>query len=321
MTAPRFRHATIALGFDTGPETRLLVNPRGEFFTSNLPLRQLIGFAYDLQAPDIDGPESLDAERYSITAQADAAEPEKDIGRFRLMARGLLAERFGLEFHWEKRRALAFALDRVADILMAKGASPSDPGPVLELRGASSIRVSNAALAPLFTSWLATRLGTQIINRTGLLGSFTFELAWQGEPTRSNREPLETALHAQLGLALEALDVDAERLVVDRVARPSDVQPRPVAIELDAATLDRYVGRYSLPGASVMTVERDEGRLFAKLDSQSRIEIFPATATEFFPKALQARIRFLVDERGRATALVLHRDGRDAHAPRMTDAS
>src|SRR5215831_1666602 len=183
MTEPRFRHATIALGFDTGPEARLLVNPRGEFSTSNLPLRQLIGFAYDLQAPDIDGPESLDSERYSITAQAEAAEPEKDIGRFRLMARGLLAERFALEFHWERRRSRAFALDRIADVLEAKRATPSDPGPILEVHGASSIRVSNAALAPLFTSWLATRLGTQIVNRTGLLGSFTFELAWQDEPT------------------------------------------------------------------------------------------------------------------------------------------
>jgi uncharacterized protein (TIGR03435 family) len=321
MNAPRFRHATIALGFDTGPETRLLVNPRGEFLTSNLPLRQLIGFAYDLQPPDIDGPESLDSERYSITAQAEAAEPEKDIDRFRVMARGLLAERFGLEVHWERRRARAFALDRVADILVAKRATSSDPGPVLELRGAGSIRVSNAALAPLFTSWLATRLGTQIVNRSGLLGSFTFELTWQDEPTRSNHEPLETALRAQLGLALEALDVDAERLVVDRVGQPSDLRPRPVAIELDAATLERYVGRYSLPGASVMTVSRDEARLFATLDAQSRIEIFPATATEFFPKALQARIRFLVDERGRATALLLHQGGRDVHAPRMTDAS
>src|SRR5215831_4224683 len=140
MTEPRFRHATIALGFDTGPEARLLVNPRGEFSTSNLPLRQLIGFAYDLQAPDIAGPESLNSERYSIVAQAEATEPEKDIGRFRLMARGLLAERFELEFHWGKQRIRALALDRVADVLIARRASASDPGPILELQGPSSIR-------------------------------------------------------------------------------------------------------------------------------------------------------------------------------------
>src|SRR5262249_2485847 len=161
------------------PQTRLLVNPSGEFSASNLPLRQLICFAYDLQAPDIAGPESLDSERFSIAAQAEAAEPEKDIGRVRLMARGWLAGRFELGLRWEKQRAYGLALDRVADILITKRAGPSDRGPVLELPGPSSVRVSNAALAPLFTSWLATRLGTRIINRTGLLGSFTFELAWQ----------------------------------------------------------------------------------------------------------------------------------------------
>jgi uncharacterized protein (TIGR03435 family) len=320
MTAPRFRHATIVLGFDTGPDSRLLVNPNGEFTTGNLPLRQLIGFAYDRQDAEITGPESIDSERYSIAAQAEGAVPEKDIGRFRLMARALLAERFELEFHWETQRTPAFALDRVADVLVARRAAASEPGPILELRGPSSIRVSNAPLAPLFTSWLSTRLGARIINRTGLLGPYTFDLAWEGEPTGRNREPLEAALRAQLGLALEALDADVERLVVDRVARPADLQPRSVAIEIDAATLDRYVGRYSLPGASVMTVSRDGARLFARLDRQDRIEIFAASATEFFPKVFQARIEFLVDERGRATALVLRQGGRDVQAPRVADA-
>ena len=320
MTAPRFRHATIVLGFDTGPDSRLLVSPNGEFTTANLPLRQLIGFAYDRQDAEITGPESLDSERYSIAAQAQEAVPEKDIGPFRLMVRALLAESFELKFHWEAQRIRAFALDRVADVLVAKKASASEPGPILELRGRSSIRVSNAPLAPLFTSWLSTRLGLRIINRTGLLGPYTFDLGWEDDPTGRNHEPLEAALKSQLGLALEALDADVERLVVDHVARPADAQPRLVEIEIDVATLDRYVGRYSLPDASVMTVSRDGARLFAGLDGQTRIEIFAASASEFFPKIFQARIEFLVDERGGATALVLRQGGRVVQAPRVADA-
>jgi uncharacterized protein (TIGR03435 family) len=319
MTATRFRHATIALGFDTGPDSRLLVTPAGAFTTGNLPLRLLIGFAYDLQDAEITGPESLDSERYSIAAQAEEAVSGKDIGPFRLMVRALLTESFGLKFHWETQRVRAFALDRVADVLVAKSAVASEPGPILERRGPSSIRVSNAPLAPLFTSWLSTRLGARIINRTGLLGPYTFDLGWEDEPTGRSHEPLEAALKSQLGLALEALDVDVERLVVDQVARPADLQPRPVAIEIDAATLDRYVGRYSLPGASAMTVSRDGARLFAGLDGQGRVEIFAASATEFFPKVFQARIEFLVDERGGATALVLRQGGRVVQAPRVAD--
>jgi uncharacterized protein (TIGR03435 family) len=319
VTAPRFREATIFLGFDTGPDSRLLVNPSGEFVTGNLPLRQLIGFAYDRQDAEIAGPGSLDSERYSIVALAEGPVPEKDIGPFRLMTRTLLAERFGLKFHWEKQRVRAFGLDRVADVLVAKNAAASEPGPILERRGPSSIRVGNAPLAPLFTSWLSTRLGARIVNRTGLLGSYTFDLEWEDEPTE-NHGRLEAALEAQLGLALEALDADVERLVVDHVARPADLQPRPVAIEIDAATLDRYVGRYALPGASIMSVSRDAAKLFAGLDRQDRVEIFAASATEFFPKVFQARIEFLVDEHGRATALVLRQGGRVVKAPRVADA-
>jgi uncharacterized protein (TIGR03435 family) len=319
MTTPRFKHATIALGFDTGPDARLLVSPDGEFTTANLPLRQLIGFAYDRQDAEISGPQSLDSERYSITARAEAALPEKDIGPFRLMARALLAERFELEVHWETQRVTAFALDRVTDILMDRKAAASDPGPILERRGPSAIRVGNAPLAPLFTSWLSTRLGCRIINRTGLLGPYTFDLEWHDDPAGGTRESLEAALEAQLGLGLEALDADVERLVVDHVARPANLQPSPVAIEIDAATLDRYVGRYGLTGTSVMTVSRDGARLFARLDGQDRIEIFAASATEFFPRVFQARLEFLVDERGRATALVLRQSGRVVQAPRIAD--
>ena len=319
MTATRFRHATIALGFDTGPDSRLLVTPNGEFTTGNLPLRLLIGFAYDLQDAEITGPESLDAERYSIAAQAEEAVPDRDVGPFRLMVRALLAERFELKFHRETQRVRAFGLDRVADVLMAKRAAASEPGPILERRGPRSIRVSNAPLAPIFTSWLATRLGSRIINRTGLLGPYTFDLEWEDEPAGRNHDALEAALKSQLGLALEALEVDVERLVVDHVARPADLQPRPVAIEIDAATLDRYVGRYSLPGASYMTVSRDGARLFAGLDGQGSVEIFAASATEFFPKVFQARIEFLVDERGGTTALVLRQGARVVQAPRVAD--
>jgi uncharacterized protein (TIGR03435 family) len=320
MTATRFKNATIALGFDTGPDSRLLVTPNGDFTTGNLPLRLLIGFAYDLQDAEITGPESLDSERYSIAAHAELAVPEKDIAPFRLMVRALLAERFELKFHRETQRVRAFGLDRVADVLMAKTAAASEPGPILEQRGPTSIHVSNAPLAPLFTSWLATRLGSRIINRTGLLGPYTFDLAWEDAPAERHREALEAALRSQLGLALEALDVEVERLVVDRVARPADLQPRPVAVEIDVATLERYVGRYSLPGASAMTISRDGARLFAGLEGQGRVEIFAASATEFFPKVFQARIEFLVDERGAATALVLRQGGRVVQAPRVAGA-
>ena len=331
---PGFRSATITPGFDTGPETGLLVTPQGAFTTNNLPLRQLIGFAYDLQDPEISGPESLDSERYSIRAQAEEvpALPE-EIDQFRLMVRQLLAERFGLKFHRETQPSKALALLRGADTPGLKPAAASDPGPVLRLRNANSIRVGNAALEPLFTSWLSTRLGAPIVDRTGLSGNYSFDLTWGpdvaddeldagigGEPREPSDAALKSALRAQLGLTLEVIETDIDRMVVDRVHRPADLEPGPVEVEMDLGLFDRYVGRYAFPGASIMSVSRDGAKLFSQLTGQRPIEIFAASETEFFPKVIPARIKFVVDNYGRATALVLHQGGRDIHAPRMDDA-
>ena len=87
------------------------------------------------------------------------------------------------QIRWFNDLCKITASAEMAARIMAKKAAASDPGPILELRGPSSIRVSNAPLAPLFTSWLSTRLGLRIINRTGLLGPYTFDLEWQDEPT------------------------------------------------------------------------------------------------------------------------------------------
>jgi uncharacterized protein (TIGR03435 family) len=317
---PRFRSAAIAPGFDTGPASGLLVNPQGAFNTNNLPLRRLIGFAYDLQDPEIVGPESLDSERYSIAAQAEQvpALPE-EIDQFRLMVRELLAERFGLDFHWEIQRSNALALLRGADTPGLRRAVASDPGPVLRLRAASSISVGNAALEPLFTSWLSTRFGTPVIDRTGLSGGYNFDLKWESK--EPGDDALKEVLQTQLGLTLEAIETDIERMVVDRLDRPTDLEPIPIEVDIDLAILDRYVGHYALPGASIMSISRDGAKLLSRLTGQGPVEIFPASETDFFAKAIPARVRFVVDGKGRALALALRQSGREIHAPRVDDAA
>lgn len=321
---PRFQSATITPGLDTGPASGgLLVTPQGAFKTNSLSLRRLIGFAYDLQDREISGPESLDSERYSIIAQAEEvpAVPE-EMDQFRVMVQELLAQRFGLEFHWETERLKALALLRVAETRGLKRAAASDPGPILRMRNANSISVGNAALDPLFTSWLSTRFDRPIVNRTNLSGNYTFDLEWGFDATFDGRsgEALKRALEMQLGLTLEALETDIERMVVDRVDRPTGLEPGLMETAIDLEIFDRYVGRYALPGASIMRVLRDGARFFSQMEGQEPIEIFPASETEFFPRVIPARIEFILDDDRRATGLVLHQSGRKIRAPRMGDA-
>jgi uncharacterized protein (TIGR03435 family) len=88
----------------------------GRYSVSNMPLLEIIGFAYKLEEnidylmPGI--PSWAAAERFDIEAKAEGT-PKKD--EFRLMVQSLLAERFKMTIHKETRELPAFAL------VLAKG--------------------------------------------------------------------------------------------------------------------------------------------------------------------------------------------------------
>lgn len=93
--------------------------------------------------------------------------------------------------------------------------------------------------------------------------------------------------------------------------RVSDTVPEQEVAEIDPAIYDRYVGKYELRPGFVVTVTREEDRIFVQATGQPRFELFPRSATEFFLKAVAAEIVFVVDGEGPATELVLHQGGRE----------
>jgi D-alanyl-D-alanine-carboxypeptidase/D-alanyl-D-alanine-endopeptidase len=84
-------------------------------------------------------------------------------------------------------------------------------------------------------------------------------------------------------------------------------------IAIDTKILDGYVGRYQLAPNFILTVTRDQKRLFAQATGQSTIELFAEGNREFFMKAVDAQIAFETDDQGKATSLTLHQNG--AHMP------
>src|SRR5206468_9462251 len=76
----------------------------------NSSLGDLIMFSYNVQSKQIvNGPDWLDKDRYDIAAVPDTeGMPNPD--QLKLMIRKLLAERFGLKFHHDKRELSAFVL-------------------------------------------------------------------------------------------------------------------------------------------------------------------------------------------------------------------
>jgi CubicO group peptidase (beta-lactamase class C family) len=81
-----------------------------------------------------------------------------------------------------------------------------------------------------------------------------------------------------------------------------------VAIQLEPAVLDSYVGKYDYGEGRVMTVTREGNRLFAQLTDQPRFEIFPKSDTEFFWTAVQAQVSFVKDATGKVIKGI-HRQG------------
>jgi serine-type D-Ala-D-Ala carboxypeptidase/endopeptidase len=91
----------------------------------------------------------------------------------------------------------------------------------------------------------------------------------------------------------------------------------PKEVSLEAKVFDRYVGRYQLTPAIILTLSRNDTHLFVQLTGQPPIEIFASSDREFFLKAVNAQISVEVDGQGRAVGAVLHQNGRDQRAARI----
>jgi CubicO group peptidase (beta-lactamase class C family) len=88
-------------------------------------------------------------------------------------------------------------------------------------------------------------------------------------------------------------------------------------VKVDATVLEKYVGRYQLAPNFIIAITHDGDRLYSQATGQPVFEIFAESARDFFVKAFDAQLTFVVDASGRATSLVLHQNGADHPAKRM----
>jgi D-alanyl-D-alanine-carboxypeptidase/D-alanyl-D-alanine-endopeptidase len=91
----------------------------------------------------------------------------------------------------------------------------------------------------------------------------------------------------------------------------------PKEIEIDAAALGDYVGKYQFDFGAVLDVVLKSGYLEAQLTGQPAFPIFASTRDQFFYKAVDAQLDFERDAGEKVVGVVLHQNGRDMRAPRM----
>lgn len=225
-SAQSFDVATVkASGHPVGKDYRgaLLVEP-GRVSARNVSLLYLIGEAYHVQPFQVTGgPKWLDEDEFDIDARSDAHFTAEQM---RTMLQALLAERFRLAAHRDKKEMRVYAL--AAGPGGAKlHPSTGDPKPTTspanfhgsmrDLANLISIGLSIPVVDDPTRPAIASGAPVPVLDETGLEGRYdvSFQLAHDGGDSYTR---WQNALH-DFGLRLESRRGPVEVLAVDRVER------------------------------------------------------------------------------------------------------
>jgi CubicO group peptidase (beta-lactamase class C family) len=101
-----------------------------------------------------------------------------------------------------------------------------------------------------------------------------------------------------------------------KVILPSEHSEIAVAPEI----LARYVGVYGLAPNFNLNITLVDGQLISQATGQGKVPLFAESETMFFTKVVNAELEFPKGEKGPATQLILHQNGRDINGKRLDDA-
>lgn len=87
----------------------------------------------------------------------------------------------------------------------------------------------------------------------------------------------------------------------------------------DSVDLNDYTGRYDYGNSMVLDVKLTNSKLMAKMTGQPEFEIFPAGNDEFFWKVVEARIKFMRDEKGIVTHAIHYQGGAELKVPKLPE--
>jgi hypothetical protein len=90
-------------------------------------------------------------------------------------------------------------------------------------------------------------------------------------------------------------------------------------IKVDENILKSYVGRYDYTQGAVMLVTLEDHQLQAQLTGQPKFPIFPSSNNEFYWKVVDARVKFVTDEKGNVINAIHYQNGSDFEAMKLKD--
>lgn len=222
-TVPKIEVSTIKPS-DPNTQDELFAFRGHRFVTTNTDVSDLIQFAYGLNSRQVEGgPAWLTQKKFDLDVLPDLEVPPSD-AQMRGMTRELLADRFQLRFHREKKELPVYALT------VAKGGpkltqtklTPQDHTDFYGWHGHLILR--NGTMQAVATGLSSKWLDRPVDDRTGLTGRYDFTLTWTPDDTPSTDPSAPpgffTAFQEELGLKLSPAKGLVDVLVIDSVQRP-----------------------------------------------------------------------------------------------------
>ncbi len=198
------------------------------FSVVHASVSDLLKFSYGLQQSQITKAQDwVNSESYDISAEPDGV-GEPSIKQWESMVGKLMADRFQLKFHLEKREQSVYLLTVAGTgSKLTRSESAPDASGGMGFGPPGNFGATNATMADVADALGQGVLNRPVVDQTGLDGRFNLRLTWtpDGAATatdNSNELPdFFTAIQEQLGLKVVASKAPVNVLVIDHVERPS----------------------------------------------------------------------------------------------------
>jgi uncharacterized protein (TIGR03435 family) len=236
---PAFEVATIRPS-DPARREQIITLRGAEVITTNVTVHDLINLAYWLHPKQLTGgPPWTESDKFDMTGKPDAP-GQPNVDQMKIMIQKLLADRFQLKYHLEKRDLSAYAVRITkagAKIIKSQDDPKGLPGFYFGRTAAgTTLSFRNSPMSQV-TAVLQNFLDQPVVDQSGLSEKYDFTLTFtldSAQAARLNGLPAPaadnpdaapdvfTAFQQQLGLKLESTKAPVDVMVIDKVEKPSE---------------------------------------------------------------------------------------------------
>jgi uncharacterized protein (TIGR03435 family) len=224
---PAFEVASVKINKTDPSSAHVGIEARGNSLSMRfMTLRIAIAWAYDIQRPQIVGPDWIDTERYEIQAKAPRTATENEM---KVMLQPVLAERFKLAFHRETRSVPVMVITVPKEGHKMTPSTDKGPPDIVQ----DPVRGPMVKRAPLkeLAEDVSHDANVPVLDQTGLAGTYDFAFNVQkyvnaarsraaSSATRMSEAELKSdlmqeLLMGELGLKLESKKAPVEMFLID----------------------------------------------------------------------------------------------------------